>query len=220
MARKGPNWDWPFQNLGFGELCCPICLGAWEESWTAVCMPKLPPIWHFSAPPASQGHNQKEHAKLRSLGQAKGTVHRERSQLNPQDIFLSLPCKYMLIYSATNQNIHPPSLSKIRPLWRKTPCSYLASPVLWAAESRLHTDGFACLSSALLWEAANDDGMPPGQPLSVPEIPANCTLPHESKSTLEWAWWRDMVAHLLSFPQWSSYLTMCLQRQGKTCDTG
>lgn len=150
MARKGQNWDWAFQNLGFGQLCSPICLGACGDSWTEVCVSKLSPSWHCSAPPASQGSCQKEVCNNGDHETVKGRVNGEKSQLSSQDLSISPPRKYLLIYSFTNQNIHSPSLSKMRPLWLKTPWLHLADPVLQAAESRLHTDGLACLPSARL----------------------------------------------------------------------
>lgn len=122
----------------------PVISHQQGESWTEVPVPNGPPSWHHSAPPASQGHDREEARQNGFQGQAKGKVHRERSQLCPQDLPLSLPGKDSCF------TVHPLLLAGRELHGERVIAVTRSCPVLQAAESWLDTDGSACLLPAPL----------------------------------------------------------------------
>lgn len=125
------------------DNCSPHLPGEQEEraGQKSVC-PKGHPAGIAQFHLLARAMTRKKHAKMEFMGQANGRVHRERPAKFIRPI-PHLPCKYLLIYRTTNQNIHPSALSRMRPQ------SHIAISVLQAAESRINTDGIACLLSEL-----------------------------------------------------------------------
>lgn len=62
-----------------------------------VCVPSELPTWHCSVPSTSQGHDQKKTWKTGVHGTGDGQSAQGEKPATSQDLFLFLPCKYLLI---------------------------------------------------------------------------------------------------------------------------
>ena len=191
MARKGQNWEWPFQNLGFGHHALQSAWGGERTAQKSVC-PKSCPTGTTQFHLLTRVMTRKKHTSMEPMGQVKGRGPREGSQLGSQDILLSQSWKYLLIYSPTTK-ISIPLLLTGRDLHGERPhapiipsCPCLAGS--WKQNSHrwlfLPALSITLFLVPKVWDAANGHYIPPEHPLAGPEIPAICMALHASKSTL------------------------------------